>query len=500
MGLEYLQKFNNLPADIKNKVNSLATVAAISELEKKYGVSLAVLVMKIMTEEVPFQDLTSYLIKEFNLDAVKAGELVKELKEKVFQDVLEYLGGAEKEKITPAVAGPKIEASPRKEAPILKEEISPLTQESPKVFNRPWLAQGGSIRSSDFFFSPEDEEEIKELVKKAGEPKDEKATLVNTERKLNKILEEVGINFGSEVLADRFKNILKTYLSGIRDRIETKETLKKSMEQGGLGFDLDSAEDVLTVADSHLKEEGRTQMPVPPKKIKVPEDNNLVSKPKEINGQKDKITSLKDIGVRDFDYDFSRFTKKESVTLDTTHELPSPEETAKENAQLAAKKEIKIEEKTPSFRRAELQSPRKIEEPEPTEPSKISFRPSTPPQGKVKVEDVKFVPKTMGPVEELKFMDLTNFRRLSKDPLAATRKIEGKIKLLEEERYIKRIEGIRAWRLSPVNKLYLNMGAESISQGKPINVIIEERKNKGEPCLESAEFEAIMDLNKELRF
>ncbi|NCO79912.1 hypothetical protein GW884_01345, partial [Candidatus Falkowbacteria bacterium] len=108
--------------------------------------------------------------------------------------------------------------------------------------------------------------------------------------------------------------------------------------------------------------------------------------------------------------------------------------------------------------------------------------------------------RVMGPIDELKFLELTNWRRLDKEPVKIAEKIKEKIKLLEEESYAKRLEGIKAWRLSPVNRLYLAMGQASISNNQPVDVIIEERKKQGEEYLTSQEFEAIMDLNRELRF
>jgi dsDNA-specific endonuclease/ATPase MutS2 len=115
------------------------------------------------------------------------------------------------------------------------------------------------------------------------------------------------------------------------------------------------------------------------------------------------------------------------------------------------------------------------------------------------MEDVIFQPRIMGPIDELKYMSLINFRRLDKDPFKAAEKIKEKINLLEEE-YSKKVEGIKAWRSSPVNRLYLQMGEASISHKKPIDVIIEERRNEGKEYLNNKEFEAIINLNRELRF
>jgi len=106
----------------------------------------------------------------------------------------------------------------------------------------------------------------------------------------------------------------------------------------------------------------------------------------------------------------------------------------------------------------------------------------------------------MNPIDELRYLDLVSFHRLGPDSISQTAKIKDKLNLLEEEEYSKKIEGIKVWRQSPVNRLYITIGQDSINQNKPINDIIEARKNNNQDYLSSEEFKAIMDLNKELRF
>ncbi len=116
------------------------------------------------------------------------------------------------------------------------------------------------------------------------------------------------------------------------------------------------------------------------------------------------------------------------------------------------------------------------------------------------MDDVKFVPKVVGPLEELKYIDLVSFHRLGQEARANTAKIKAKIDLLGEQGYGKRLEGVSAWRNSPLNELYLAMGNESIGTGEPIDAIIEKRKKAKKDFLSAAEFDAIMDLNKSLRY
>ena len=107
--------------------------------------------------------------------------------------------------------------------------------------------------------------------------------------------------------------------------------------------------------------------------------------------------------------------------------------------------------------------------------------------GKIKMHDIRMPkPKIMTPVDELKYLDLVNFRRLSRESLLKAKdKIREKVRLLGEESYDKKIEGIRACS-SPIDKLYLRSAKKALAN-EPIDVIIEERKARGDEYLTNIE-------------
>ena len=113
--------------------------------------------------------------------------------------------------------------------------------------------------------------------------------------------------------------------------------------------------------------------------------------------------------------------------------------------------------------------------------------------------DVKFVPKLTGPVDELRSITVKDFRRLSRDPHEATLKLRDKIDLLAEQSFEVKTAGIKAWQDSEVNRLYLDMLRQSL-EGKPIMDVIAERESKSLPALAKPEFDAVMELNRKLRF
>lgn len=119
--------------------------------------------------------------------------------------------------------------------------------------------------------------------------------------------------------------------------------------------------------------------------------------------------------------------------------------------------------------------------------------------GKVQMADVKRI-KITGPIDELRYMNLINFRRLSTDPTEVFKKIAQKLKVLEEIDYSKMLEGIKAWRQSPVNKLYLKMFFKASNEAISLSQVIEKLKLAEEDYLSKEEIEALINFNKGLVF
>lgn len=124
-------------------------------------------------------------------------------------------------------------------------------------------------------------------------------------------------------------------------------------------------------------------------------------------------------------------------------------------------------------------------------PEEASSRPS--------MTDVVGPPRLVGPVEELRRMTVADFRRLSRDPKEACLKVKDKVDLLAERGFGSKSQAAVAWQDSEVNKLYLQLLRQSL-EGMPVVEVIEKRDREGETTLTKAEFDAIMALNRKLRF
>ncbi|MBI2459672.1 MAG: hypothetical protein HYV53_03925 [Parcubacteria group bacterium] len=470
--LAYLEKFNKLPAVVRSQVSDSRALAIIEELEKKYKVALAALIMKIMVGEIALNQLAENLLKE-NLSESQANELARALKQNIFSSAM----------VKPASA-----------AAIAVPSIS-----QPKV------------KGANFFFSPDDEEEIRQLTKKIVMAENLSLAPAVIDDKLTEIISRAQINFGSAGLAERFSQILRTYLRGIRNKLDVKAALMKPFLNGGLNFDEDSAQKVMLLADK-VVHPVKSQSEIGTQSVfngvnSVP---GLPAMPAQAGQAGQPIKPLPKISLpelekseisRDAAYDFSKLATKDNKLkndlkkLDVSREL-APLTPAVLPAQAGAsaapapKKTPQAQEKVPlkSDAGARPLIKRRFEAENLNQSQKV------------KIEDVKYVPRVMGPLDELKYLDLISFRRLDPDSLKSADKIKSKINLLAEKDYGKKLEGIKLWRLSPINKLYLAIGHLSISENKPVDVIIEERKARGEEYLSSEEFKAIMDLNKSLRF
>jgi hypothetical protein len=141
---------------------------------------------------------------------------------------------------------------------------------------------------------------------------------------------------------------------------------------------------------------------------------------------------------------------------------------------------------TPTVQPAPRPAPAPIVSPVPS-PKMQDIRPVTP------------AARLTGPVQELADLTLADFRRLSADPVEACRKLSDKLDILEEHSYARRIEGIKAWQDSQVNRMYLGVINAAFSGGKPLGEAVSEALNAGRETLTEREVRAIMELNKQLK-
>lgn len=499
--LNYLEKFKNLPLELRERISGPAVMAEISALEKKYGLNLATVVMRVAVNDISLLDLPKFFVFENDMDGRQAEKLTEELKKRVFNSVGEYLGIAKEEPVMIITKDKMVDNT--------EGQLDSWMQERKNE---------AAVRGSSFFFSAEDEEEVKNLAKKVADFNVEKTKPEQKPLDYNLIIDKavkgMNISFSSDDLRTRFRNVMTTYLRGIRSKVDIKQALIRDINSGGLGVSAIYADNIIS-----FTEKIKAEIIAEPAKIAQIDNEEQdeksvrnIAHPFVSPAVKEKTLDIAG-GARDIDYDYKNMPSlkdREAAITGTAGE----KKPFAENKQNTEKKEMIMPSITLDNKQESLAAPKKEAIAADASPDKnivighaLYSAQSTPPikrprseSGKIKIEDVKHVPKLVGPLDELMELDLINFRRIGLDPGERVRKIKDKISFLEEESYGQRLAGIKAWRHSPVNTLYLDIGRESISTHIGIDAIINARRDKGIDYLTEEEFAAIMSLNKYLRY
>lgn len=467
---DYLQKFNNLPNTLRDKVSSPTAMRAVSALELKYKVDLAALVMKVMAKTLKVKDLPEYFINEFSLSQEDARALNDDILKEILAPVSEYLSLDE-------------------------------TKKSP---------------------------EITELS--------------------STLIKEAGLSLPSEDLYFRLNNIMLTFLKGVRSKIDAKSALMKKVEFGGLGLTQEEADrvfklaekrdiqkDSLVIKDLPIVEEGVKNSSLDQALIDQAVKEEISTAPILEKSSKEKLDKI--IMAAEMNsvpvYDLKK-SLVEKTDIDKESLLPKEE---KQNILPVTENRLKFEEKlkvkpglTQEETQAEIREPVQETIPVPAQEevqTKISpieeadlkkdlkgeqenyvapttlnlnFKRPAPTSNKLRMEDIKPVAKAMSPIDELAFLDLVNFRRLSDNSDEAVLKIFNKIKLLEKDGYDKMVSGVKAWRQNEVNRLYVKIGQETLLKGLSLKEVIVERQKRNMPFLKVEEINAISKLNGRLSF
>lgn len=364
---------------------------------------------------------------------------------------------------------------------IASQVLSPLTDELPvslREVMKEWegeIEKSGGDTQSDVF-GKTDEDEIERV-------KGERAAVLQLKTPLDmgdivkNVCEHPTFAFQDQLLQDRCRKIVDSRVRDVRDAFETRRQLERPIDQGGLGVSgrrladmLETLEAQVHVYQSKMAEEQGLMREQ--KKAQITQEmaeRDLLAKKEEHVLSKQYI-SLTGQMPKERVAPVAPPLSRTSVALSAHHEM--------------LQREGKIDTQKV---RAVVEEARKL-------------APSKKPLGTPSMQEVAFTKRLMGPVDELRALTITDFHRLSKDPVQAAAKIRDKVSLLEEEGYHKKVEAIQAWRASPLNQMYVALTREAVLVGIPVAELLMEKRKKGEVTLEDTELKAIMQLNADLRF
>lgn len=404
--------------------------------------------------------------------------------------------------------------------PIVESKPIPI----PVVVSRPTTVAataeivGKSSSKKGDSVMPEDEHEA-DAIRARVLPQIVSESLFDLGESIKSGIETVFATYGATLPSftkERFRAIITSRLKDIRDQAETEDLLVRDVTKGGMGFGSDLADRVLRAIEEQVKiiHNKRDET--------VKNEKNAFVK-QTIENTYTKDESRKRGDAEELDRMYSSLTGKVPESRNIAAQKAAPAPMVQPPAPVP--KPAMIGVTPPLVKQEPVAIINKTIVPPPVPPSAIRpvvtplpaqsapvpvYKPQPAPvvpqiassQPGLRMHDVRPVAasaKLTGPAEELKNMTLSDFRRLSTDPVEACRKVNDKLDILEEHAYAKRLEGVQAWLQSAVNKLYLEIITTAFRTGRPITNVIGENQAANRETLTEREVRAIMDLNRSLK-
>jgi len=443
MPTAYISKLNRLSPALQAQLSDDKFLAKIDGLEEQYGIKAVLLLLDLLLNELDYSSLDDKLIADYGFNIF----LAKEIKGR-FGELIEELGSA--------MSG--AESTP-KPAEIKIEPIKAVK----KIKAQP-------VDFSTSSFSDSDEAEVKKYLAQTPKETIDYAALTR------EIISQFSYKPDNEIIAKRLENIILARVKEIRDDLETKEVLLKGKKVGGLEFTEDQADDLLGLIRRYASQAPIKMIDTDDVLVKLP--TSAASQPKI--EMEDGLPVVK--------------MPVEPINVKQSQKLSDADNIRGNNELPAGQNNVKIkpviEKSLPAPQPQPFDTGKMI--PESVLNAKTALKPN--------LDDVKLERKTMGPIDELENMTIIEFRRLAGDQQSAVGKLKEKINLLEKEGFNRRLEGINAWQKNEVNKFYRLLGQLSMSEGKSIEDVIKERLIGGKPTLALDEFNAVMELNRDLRY
>lgn len=533
---DYLQQFNKLPKELREKVSSPAAMEILSSLESKYSVSLAMLVMQVMIKQILVKDLTSHFISEFGLTPEKARALSAELQERLLFSASTYLG------IKPA----SMLSAEDKELEVLMKEngivlpsqdlVSRCRQilltyrkgvrtkiDARSALERPVEIGGLSLDSSaaDRLLRALDQPNVvtptptpTPAPAPAPTPTPAPAPASTVPSAINDL-----INKNEASNTYDFKSALAK--GEIKPPAALADKFKQSVNKLDTSHEIAAPTPEFTIAaPEEVKQLMRPSMPYAPKAPAV-KDEKAVASPTPVvpvaavapaasatpvAPEAPKPTPVAPVAPTPAEPIAPVPATPKSVVPPTTPApiAPAPVRINRPAAAAKAGMWSKLFKGAPAPASPELalHATRHLEEAvrAASVQNNVRVRPAASSEHRPKMDDVKLKPKVMGPLEELRYLDLVNFRRLGASPKEITTKIVTKIRLLEKDGYDRMVEGVKAWRQSPVNRLYVRIMQEAVVKGVPAREAVASRVEEKKEVLSMDEIEAIVAMNNSLMF
>jgi len=354
------------------------------------------------------------------------------------------------------------------------EKVAPKPVETPKESPAPLQAQGVKEVSPEVFLE-EDKKEVEQIAKEQSHVV-QTSELVTPEAIVAKICQKEPFKFDDPLLEGRCKKIVESRVRGVRDARGAMVTLERAVDKGGLGVKGRRLADIMEALEADVQAYERSH-----------EGKMAVRKQEHVQKRIDQREQKVEQAKKQQQHLAKRYAdltgKAPAVGV-----APAAPPVSRTSAAVSAHHEMREREgKIDAGRvKAAIESAK---------------APVPKPQGTPSMKEISFEKRLSGPVDELRTLDLTDFRRLSSDPNQAATKLKDKVDLIEDQQgHAEKVAAIDAWRTSPLHKMYVDLTREAVLAGVPVTQVLEQHRAAGEETLSDEELAAIMHVNAELRF
>ncbi len=256
------------------------------------------------------------------------------------------------------------------------------------------------------------------------------------EKQVEEVLAKLGFSVVPEVLG-RLKSLVLAKLKDIKSEEETRELLSRSIKNGGLGLTEQQVEKIIR---SCREVEGGEEM----------ENTNVpVLKGNSFSASLHSLESELELPAPPQVVSYPPFTKRGQGEMPKTS-LGSSTSATPSSLPLG---------------KGEMTFAKMVNESMANAPA---FKLDSRPVMKQSMQDVTASSNEMGPVEEIKSISLTDFRRLSGNPEEAAKRLQQKMFNLQEESFVWYLDALAAYHVSPLYSEYMQAVCQSLAERKSL--------------------------------
>lgn len=510
MPSEIFNKLNQLSPGLKAKLSQEDFLARVDKLADRYGIKAVIILLDLLLGELDYSDLDNFLAREYGFNQFLAGRIKGE-----FASLIETLSGETEPAAAPAKSRPEIKAVA---AELLKRPIgtdSGKTHAPVAAIAADNLIRQTLAADAGLVFSAADEAEIN----KFGAASSAK-TVPNYTLDAENILKNFTAKPVDPDLLRRLTNVVVSRIRGLRDDLEMREILMKETATGGVGLSAAEADELIKLIKSGGKPISKNYPAIPAQKINrssaADETVDMIARqPLQTETERSARQATQPAAeswVPDLDFGEAEETEEAENAKAPAAGEPAEFGIEMEDGLPVVKAPISAvqtalkpaNQLAAEWKNVKIQSVQPMPAPTPapfiakkTIPASVLNAKSV---GRPNLDDIKLQRRLVGPIEELAGLTLIEFRRLGPDPMAATAKIKSTIDRLGEESFDQKHQGIAAWQKSEVNKFYRLLGQTAMNDGISIEEVIKDRLVAAKPTLTLEEFNAVMELNRQLRY